>query len=178
MTLKSLINSYHWLSVEITLLDLYPDQIKNIERYRAVFEELKTINPSPSDITLVIKEVVDDEEEGTTFSEVFGRQSEEEHGLALEFKPWDKWLGFSINEQTLKNYNKLEITAHCLYEMTFYGFDEDTIQQQWKEIEDSAKELENMSDEERKANTMTLEEFKQFLEEHITQEDDVIEDGE
>lgn len=41
MKLKDLIKSNNWLSVELTLLQLYPDQKGIIDEYRNVFEKLK-----------------------------------------------------------------------------------------------------------------------------------------
>lgn len=58
---------------------------------------------------------------------------------------------------------ELEIICHCLYEMTFVGFDEKIIQEELKEMEKSIEDYENMSDEEKKANSKTLEEFMKDL---------------
>lgn len=38
-------------------------------------------------------------------------------------------------------YTELEIIAHCLFEMTFAGFDEATIQSEWNEIIRASEEL-------------------------------------
>ena len=161
---KSLIDTNHWLSVEFTLKKLYSDLFEDTESYRKVYEKLKQISPQNTDITLVIRPYADKEGEEITVHDVYGKKPHEEYGLALDFMTWDKWLGFSISEETMSSYNELEIIAHSLYEMTFFGYDEEEIQKQFKSIERIAEEYKNMSPEEKKANTITLEELKKRLE--------------
>jgi cytochrome c556 len=48
--------------------------------------------------------------------------------------------------------------------MTFAGFDEEQIQQQLSELQQSIEEIENMTEEERRANTRTLDELWKDLE--------------
>src|SRR5207302_1521791 len=39
----------------------------------------------------------------------------------VETIPWKRLLGFAVRPDTLINFNKEEIMAHCLYEFTWYG---------------------------------------------------------
>ena len=34
------------------------------------------------------------------------------HSFALEFSPWEEWLGMRISQSTLKKYSELEIIVH------------------------------------------------------------------
>src|SRR5690606_28249802 len=79
--------------------------------------------------------------------------------LAIEFVPWREWLGMTIDQITKNKFTELEIISHCLHEMTFVGFDETEIQNQFGAIKDQEKEYRNMSDEEKNKNTKTLDEF-------------------
>jgi hypothetical protein len=54
----------------------------------------------------------------------FGR-SEVAYGLG--FVLWATWLGMAIDSDTLARCSREEIVAHCLWEMTWYGYDEDKI---------------------------------------------------
>ena len=40
----------------------------------------------------------------------------------LSLTHWKKFVGYSIDPITIANYNNIEIIAHGLYEMTFFGF--------------------------------------------------------
>ncbi len=78
---------------------------------------------------------------------------------AIEFVPWKEWLGMTINKDTLVEFNELEIISHCLYEMTFVGYNEEEIQEQFSAINDSMEEYKNMTDEEKKMNTKSLDDL-------------------
>jgi hypothetical protein len=73
--------------------------------------------------------------------------------------PWKEWLGMEISDKTAKELDLNEIVALCLNEMTFSGFDEDTIQQYWTDLFKESIEFQNMTPEERKENTYTLDEI-------------------
>ncbi len=40
-----------------------------------------------------------------------------------------------IDAGTCSRYTATEILAHCVWEMSFFGFDEETIREKWGEIE-------------------------------------------
>ena len=63
MKLSDLINSNHWLSVELTLLQLYPDQKGIIDEYRNVFEKLQQLAPEEYDMSIMLKEYDCDHED-------------------------------------------------------------------------------------------------------------------
>ena len=69
------------------------------------------------------------------------------HGL--EFTAWNRWLPLVVDEQTVNTFTEEEILAHCLWEMTFVGFDQSSIKDAWEEIMQSKKELETLSAEEK-----------------------------
>ena len=55
---------------------------------------------------------------------------------------WAEWLGMEIDPDTLTRYTEPDIIAHCLWEMTFFGYTLEDIRQTWDEIiqsRDSAK---------------------------------------
>jgi hypothetical protein len=64
-----------------------------------------------------------------------------------------------IDENTLQDFTELEIIAHCLYEMTFMGFEEEEIQPELDKLKGIADEYKNMSDEEKKENTISLDDL-------------------
>lgn len=167
MILKELINTNQWLSVEFTLLSLYPDQEDSIDLYKEVYEKLRLIEPITGDMSIVLTHYDEEEEPDDNYVQVSGKKYNElekkiEH-YAIEFSPWNEWLGMEIEEETLASFNELEIISHCLFEMTFVSFDEEEIQDEFNALKKRADEFENMTDEEKKASTRSLDDFLKGL---------------
>ncbi len=172
MKLSELIKSYNWLSVELTLIKLYPDQNQMLDEYRKVYEKLKVTEPADYDeLEIILTEYDSDpdfESDKETYVDVLGQKKNSDlndisNSYAIEFLEWDKWLGMDLALQTTKNFSDLEIIAHCLYEMTFIDYDEDLIQQQLKSLTDTVEEYKKLTDEERKQKTISFEELKRRL---------------
>jgi len=91
---------------------------------------LNFLQPEESDMNIVFTECdcdMDEESEIKTYVDVSGRKKEKDKNsmtdsYAIEFVEWKKWLGMDLENETMNNFNELEIIAHCLYEMTFYGY--------------------------------------------------------
>jgi len=159
----------------MTLLNLYPDQKESIDGYRVVFERLQTMEPVFDDMLIVLKECACDlgEEDGSasTYVDVSGRKLVPEpdsltDSYALEFVKWENWLGMELTPETIENFSELEIIAHCLYEMTFCGYDQDEIQAQLASINIIAEDCQNLSEEEKDQQTISLEDFLKELDEN------------
>ena len=171
MKLNDLIKSNSWLSVEMTLLRLYPEQINMIDEYRNVYEKLKFMQPEEDDMNIVLTEYecdIDEESEIKTYVDVSGRKKEKEinsitDSYALEFVEWKKWLGMDLATETIENFNELEIISHCLYEMTFIDYEEEDIKEQFDMINKRVEEYKELTEEEKKLKTITLEELKKRL---------------
>ena len=56
MKLKDIIKSYNWLSIELTLIRLYPDQETMVDDYRNFFEKLMFLVPEEYDMIIVLTE--------------------------------------------------------------------------------------------------------------------------
>src|ERR1039457_480994 len=132
MKFKDLIKSHSWLSIEMTLLNLYPDQEKIIDEYKSVFESLQILELENNEMLIVLTEyecATDDENEPkSTYVDVSGRKLLQEtnsiaDSYAIEFVKWEKWLGMDLAPETLGNFIELEIIAHCLFEMTYCGYE-------------------------------------------------------
>jgi hypothetical protein len=167
MKLGEIIKSNNWLSVELTLLNLYPDQEKNLAAYRSIYEDLQHMEPDESEIEIVIEQDYDEESEEYGVGNVYGidhaSTNDVNNGVALEFTKWNKWLGMRIHELTTTTFTELEIIAHCLYEMTFMGYEEDEIQEEFERIKGIAEEYKNLSPEEKKSRTKSLDDLLEEL---------------
>ena len=174
MNLYYLIKSYNWLSVELTLLKLYPDQDKMLDEYRNVYEKLKLTEPADyNELEIVLTKYDNDpnfESDKETYVDVSGQKkipnpNDITSGYAIEFLEWGKWLGMDIAKETTKNFSDLEIIAHCLYEMTFIDYDEEAIQEQFKSLNDNLEEYKKLTEEEKEQKTISLDELKRRLDE-------------
>jgi hypothetical protein len=166
MNLKELIQNNPWLNVQLTLVDLYPDQQKSIEAYEIVFSELQMLQPEPSEIIIQLKEQFD-EFNNETYVEVCGLHPDEppstpeiNNSYALEFTPWSEWLSMEIDQGAFEKFTEQEILSHILYEMTFIAFDEAEIQKQKQELDKRIEEIENMSEEEKQREFISWEDVK------------------
>lgn len=172
MTFNKLIKSNHWLSVELTLLDLYPDQSEIIEKYEKVFHALQTLQPIDNDMLIVLTgyELDSDDETKSTYIDVSGRKLTPDpnsitDSYAIEFVKWENWLGMELAPETKKQFNELEIIAHCLYEMTFCGYEQEEIQEQFDSIQKTADEYESLTDEEKEQKTISLDDIMKKFDE-------------
>jgi mRNA-degrading endonuclease HigB of HigAB toxin-antitoxin module len=171
MKLNDILKSYNWLSIEMALIRLYPDQEAMVDDYRNVVDKLKFLVPEENDMSIVLTEYdcdPDDESEVRTYVDVSGRKKEKDpksitDGYAIEFVAWDKWLGMDIAPETTRKFSDLEIIAHCLFEMTFIGFSEEEIHEQFEMINDRVEEYKNLTEEEKEEKTISLDELKKRL---------------
>ena len=175
MKFKDLIKSHNWLSIEMTLLHLYPDQEKIIDEYKSVFENLQIMESENDEMLIVLTEYESDKDEEneskSTYVDVSGRKLKQEtnnsftDSYAIEFVKWEKWLGMNLAPETLDNFNELEIIAHCLFEMTFCGYEQEEIQEQIDSINKIIDDYKNLTGEEKQEQTISLEDLKKKLDE-------------
>ena len=118
----SVLNSY-WKKIEKLLLTLDKNN-DDLEGYKKVYDELIKLKPERSDCILKINHIKNDEED---YEDVFGTSKKDNQNYDLEFTPWQEWLGMEIDPKTLKEYPKPNIIANCIFEMTFFGFDQKKI---------------------------------------------------
>ena len=150
----------------MTFIKLYKDQEENIALYKEVFEKLRLLKESQSEYQIGFSLIEDDEGD---YTEVYGIEMNINNNFdplerfAIEFNPWKEWLGMEISKETAKNYNELEIISHCLYEMTFYGFTEEEIQNEISKLNKIKEEYDSMSEEDKKKHTKTLDELLREL---------------
>lgn len=177
MKLEELIKTNNWLSVELTLLNLYPDQEKNIDAYRRVYALIREMVSLRSEIEIIIEQGIDEETGEPGMGNVYGidHESEDEitNAVALEFTPWGEWMGMKISERVLKKFTELKIIAHCLYEMTFAGYDEEEIQDEFSKIKKIKDEYENLSPEEKERRTTSLDDWLKDLDDEDNENNEV-----
>ena len=81
-----------------------------------------------------------------TYADVSGIRPEDDQELAIEFEPWETWLGMEIEKPTHERLTSAEIVVHCLWEMTFQGFDQEKIRGEFQALNDTWDELKDSLD--------------------------------
>lgn len=149
MRLVDLIEKVEIEKLKKRMLVLYysnEDEGHNFENefsgYLSVLEELSKLTPKDTTMLLVVSEVQDDFD-GKTYTDVSG--NEEEHGelqrFALGFTSWDEWLDMEIDKSSVENYLAADLLAHILWEMTFFGYTNEEVQEVICGIEKSVDEI-------------------------------------
>ena len=187
MKLKDLIDNSYWEFVEKQLYSWYYKPEDDLYRYRKVYDELRMMVPKETKMRLYLQLVTWDEIEDKLLDEpyvhIYGMngtlekessdfefykfktlEEKEEFGnrevsYGLEFNSWDKWLGMEIDKETLDKFSNEEIIAHCLWEMTFIDYDQTKIQAEMKKLDKTVREIENMTEEEKKKKLKPLEDL-------------------
>lgn len=131
-----------------TIACIFPDQESSLEGYSEVIDKLLAMEPAPTDIRIYSEWMEDEDErwlrvngrkEGYTWADAEPKYAEERDDqilcpLAIEYEPWAQWLSMEIRPEEQGTTSTLELLAHILYEMTWAGFDEETVQGQLQEL--------------------------------------------
>ncbi|MCB9136519.1 MAG: hypothetical protein H6636_13925 [Anaerolineales bacterium] len=138
MKLLDLLQKHPWEEIQSALVRLYPDHESELEGYQKVYKKLQTLTATRSDQLLHL-ELVYSKHTGEYQLEIkhlSPTPAPTDTGplLSLEFTPWAKWLGMELTPKTLEKFSEYDILAHCLYEMTFFGFTQEAIQTTTKEL--------------------------------------------
>jgi len=179
MTFSELLDSVSWAETKAALLWCYPDSARSLEGYRRTLARLQRLTPVDSNMRIVLKEGVEEGVDHGPFIEVVGRNGQlnrdqpdfkhfrcsvdsayasSETDLSLSLEPWEHWLGMRIDAGTLSRFTPPQIAAHCLWDMTFHGFEQWQVKEGMEQINRRADELAAMTEEDRKRNLIPMEE--------------------
>jgi hypothetical protein len=190
MKLKELVLKTSWNAVKSSLFQIYPESERGIGKFKGVFEALLTLSPRETKMRLCLKEVLGEGIDEEPYVEVYGKDgtlnkdlpdfhhfsetastefANSETSFAIDLVPWEEWLGMELDPSALQAYSDSDILAHCLWEMTFFGFDQLAIEKQREEIDRQVMEFKNMSEEEKKSMLIPWEEVIEELQDHSAQ---------
>ena len=143
MKLADIIFKSDWEVLDRYFKKYYPND--NTDCYKEFLEDLKKLTPVESDMMILVDHIIEDHpfcDDIDDWFSVHGIQKESETDFqtyALEYSSFEEWLGMEISEETLKRYPKPFIIIHCLWEMTFCGFSNETIKNRLDELNSMAK---------------------------------------
>jgi len=73
-------------------------------------------------------EYVSDEEEDLHYEDVYGLDLNSNTKYGLEINPWNKTVGYLIDDCSVAKYGKERFAALVLWEMTWFGYSNEVIQ--------------------------------------------------
>ena len=110
---------------------------KYIDRYKNLFYDLLNMNPTCNGqklcilITYILNENDDirkleifDENDSTIDFDVSAYELSSKTIYSIASSPYADFLNYTIDEETLRRYSFPTILAHCFYEITSYGFED------------------------------------------------------
>jgi hypothetical protein len=125
MKLCELFRRVKWEKVLPILKDRY-DIVGDLSDYEKAFYNIKKLMPTYNSEIMTIELKWDlfpsSDSVPDTACEVVGKKDDENDSYALEFELWTDWIGMDVSNSTLFSLSEEEIVAHCLYEMTFLGY--------------------------------------------------------
>lgn len=149
MKFIDLIKTVTWDEVEKSLSESYDHlygkykkriKKKKLNNFKSAFYELTLIEPKDTEWRIVVKSVIEDGKvyadvsgvNGTLYKdidyytpEIRSKYADEEVGHDLSLNSWDEWLGMIVEEKSFEGFSPPEVVAHCLWELTFFGFTPD-----------------------------------------------------
>lgn len=145
MTLKSLMKNVKHEQILDELLLAYPECITEKHLYEEVLVYLNNVEEKPFDefviaIALIDPSMDDGYEEDIdeeAYLSISGYSEKEDLHFALGFTRWEEWVNAKIDIQDGLEVNPAELVAICLYEMTFYGFNQEDIKAELETFESS-----------------------------------------
>jgi hypothetical protein len=165
MTFKELvmksIGEHGYEKIVDRLCEIYDDEKDNYDGHVETLKKLEGMEPAPIteecykgmeiEITHVIQDWKDPELGIEEYDDVHGKNGKtraeaspdiqalkdchEEECWGLDFTPWAEWLGMPIRQVTFDNYSELDAMAHCLWEISWMGFDEKTIKAKREDLD-------------------------------------------
>lgn len=97
------------------------------KKIRNVIKKLNEIETIVSDENILFVEKVETEDE--TFEAVSLFDTVKKENYSIEANPWAKTLGYIADEKSLSACGKERFAALVLWEMTWFGYDENAIQE-------------------------------------------------
>jgi len=143
VTLHELLSSASWSDVATALRKHYPEDVQDLERYRAAFEKMSQMTPEPSSFRLNIESHEPDEDDARSVavSCTDGSFCEHRRGESvwgLDFRKWAECLGMEVPQERRVAFTDAEVVAHCLWDLTWHGFDEADGQEYLEELQQRA----------------------------------------
>jgi hypothetical protein len=194
MNFKDVITRTPWANVETQLLKAYPNA--NVSRHGQAYEILKSLEAKPNTMRIVLEVFEPEGPDEPGEVDVYGLNGalrrdfetfapevadetlelpDQEMPYALDVTPWEDWLGMQIDPSSLQRFDPAELVAHCLWEMTFHGFEPSDIRAFFEGLQARAQAIQDMTPDERRQHSLSVEEAIALIAEATVVADDNLE---
>lgn len=137
MKLKELVMQTTYEEIEQAIAKVFESYGLEVTEYRKsnwakVFDTLYAMEPE-QDIDMKLR-IVPGDVSGYYDEETRKKNPEySPYMFSLTATPWKEWLGMEVDEATLNSMSVADILGNCIYEMTWWGYDEETIRKNFEE---------------------------------------------
>ena len=137
MKLKELVMQTTYEEIEQAIAKAFESYGSEVTDYRKnnwvqVFDTLHAMEPEQNvDMKL---HIVPGDVSGYYDEETLEKNPEySPYMFSLTATPWSEWLGMEVDGATLNSMSVADILGNCIYEMTWWGYDEETIRKNLEE---------------------------------------------
>lgn len=153
--MKKLLDKFTDQQILARLFELYPNQKESGKGYRQTLKELRLLKPKKDPMLIRVYKYHDnfaEEDEDKDYVSVDGyKKGSTKYGYALDFTPFEIWLGMDVLKKSLDEFPELDIVTHCLWEMTFHGYSNKQIKKQSDKLLKIAGEYEKNFEKKKKS---------------------------
>ena len=106
--------------------EVFTEFLKNISSLAPEFSDEWTIFMTP-----------EQDIDGQNYFHVYARNAHDPENFSFMITPWKEVLGWIVSPESLSSFDKEVLTAAVLWEITWFGYDEETIQERVKSWENA-----------------------------------------
>ena len=103
-----------------------PDLHRTREVFMEFLKNIKSLVPEISDEWTLFMSNVQTKEEN--YEDVYAKNAHAPQKFGIEITPWKEVLGWAVDTEILSHCGREAFTAAVLWEITWFGYDEETIQ--------------------------------------------------
>ena len=136
MNIKDIIKKLDFEDFWKAFQKMYPNEMKNMEGYETVFNNLKNRKRlAKTKYTLWMEQ---EKFEGKVYhTPYFKDRTKQKNGKmehwATDFTLWSEYLAVPISRDVLRKYSEMNLLCHVIYDLTFHGFSERKVEMGLKE---------------------------------------------
>ena len=138
VTFSEILKKVNFEDTFAVLCKFFPGQAKNRSGYEKAFSYISNLKVGKhylNDLYILVEKSTE-EYDGKTceYLDTHGLDRHDGVKYAIEFSPWKDWVTMFVSKETLENLTNEEIVAGCLYEMTFFGYEDSAVQDKHQEL--------------------------------------------
>lgn len=137
MNFKQLLDKFTDEQIIRRIIYRYRGEKKNIRGYEIALKILRKKRGRKTNVSIVVERVTD--MAGEKYVHVNGRKRGSPFGWAIELTSWSEWLNMKINPKTLTEFKELDILAYYLWEMTFFGYSDQSVRNKARMLDERVK---------------------------------------